>query len=259
MKKRVVLSLLLVLMLVFSSFAVYADEHGMDENDVVNGEIEDEAVAENGEMDDEEDAVEEESLEEEAVEEEEADEEEEELAETLVMLWIGNNMAVVNGESKELDVAPFIENERTMVPYRFIAEELHAEIDWDAEARAVTYVKGDVEIVLYIDVASALVNGEEVALDAAPMIVNDRTVVPLSFIGRTLGYQIDWDGDAKMVTISDAVFEEDVEEDVVEDVEDEADVEEDSEEADADDENAEEDPEETDADDLEDEENGEEV
>lgn len=54
-------------------------------------------------------------------------------ADTEIELWIGRNIAYVNGESVMLDAPPVIENYRgmggrTLVPLRFISEALGAEV-----------------------------------------------------------------------------------------------------------------------------------
>jgi hypothetical protein len=60
-----------------------------------------------------------------------------------VELQIGNHIAVVDGEGKEIEngseqVVPFIKNSRTMLPLRFIAEALSINIDWNQETKTIT-------------------------------------------------------------------------------------------------------------------------
>lgn len=56
-----------------------------------------------------------------------------------IYLWIGEKTARVNGVSKESDVAPYIsESGRTMLPLRFIVENLNCEADWDGVTKTVT-------------------------------------------------------------------------------------------------------------------------
>jgi len=57
------------------------------------------------------------------------------------------------------------------------------------------------EIVLTIDSDKAIVDGEEVEIDAPATILNDRTMVPVSFVGRQMGKTVDWDGEKRRVTI----------------------------------------------------------
>jgi hypothetical protein len=60
---------------------------------------------------------------------------------TLV-LWIGKNMAKLNGQSVNIDsdpkVVPIIMNGRTLLPLRFVAEELAMDIQWNGATQAIT-------------------------------------------------------------------------------------------------------------------------
>lgn len=98
-------------------------------------------------------------------------------------------------------------NNRTMVPMRKIFEVLGATINWDGENRIVTGVKENITIKLQIDniVATKIVDGkeEEIVLDAAPTIVNDRTMVPLRFIAESLDKQVGWDSSNRTAIIID--------------------------------------------------------
>ncbi|WP_207646292.1 stalk domain-containing protein [Cellulosilyticum sp. I15G10I2] len=56
-----------------------------------------------------------------------------------IYLWIGNKTAKVNGVNKETDVAPYIsEGGRTMLPLRFIVENLNCDAEWDGIIERVT-------------------------------------------------------------------------------------------------------------------------
>ena len=57
---------------------------------------------------------------------------------TNVELWIDKNEILVNGQKKEMDVAPTVINGRTMIPVRFAAENLNAEIVWDGDNQKIT-------------------------------------------------------------------------------------------------------------------------
>jgi hypothetical protein len=56
----------------------------------------------------------------------------------VIELWIGNNTARVNGINSYTDVAPQLTNDRTMLPLRFITENLGAEVDWNSDTFTVT-------------------------------------------------------------------------------------------------------------------------
>lgn len=54
-----------------------------------------------------------------------------------VVSTIGEASMYVNGEEKVMDVSPYIKEERTYVPARFIAEALDCKVDWDQESHTV--------------------------------------------------------------------------------------------------------------------------
>ncbi len=65
------------------------------------------------------------------------------LSGTTIELWIGKPQAMVNGEMKWIDpnnhdVKPIIINSRTMLPLRFVAENLGCTVNWDPVTRTIT-------------------------------------------------------------------------------------------------------------------------
>ena len=57
------------------------------------------------------------------------------------------------------------------------------------------------EILLTIGKKTATVNGETITNDVAPVIVNDRTMLPIRFIAEALGATVGWDKATKTATI----------------------------------------------------------
>lgn len=61
---------------------------------------------------------------------------------TTIEIAIGSKTAIVNGEEKELEEAPELtDNGFTMIPLRFISENLGAEVGYDNATQAITVVK----------------------------------------------------------------------------------------------------------------------
>lgn len=54
-----------------------------------------------------------------------------------IVLWIGKQQAKVNNTTLELESAPFLVNNRTMVPLRFITEPLGAQLQWDPKKQTI--------------------------------------------------------------------------------------------------------------------------
>lgn len=119
-----------------------------------------------------------------------------------IILTIGKTEAQVFGETKVNDVAPIIRNDRTMLPARFVAENLGADVKWDNDERKVTITKGDTTIIITIDSQTALVNGETIVLDSPAFIENDRTYIPLRFIAEKLGASVEWNNTEHKVIIT---------------------------------------------------------
>ena len=55
-----------------------------------------------------------------------------------IELWIDKTIAKVDGLIAELDVAPQIINGRTMLPIRFVTEELGCSVDWNDKTKTIT-------------------------------------------------------------------------------------------------------------------------
>ena len=103
-----------------------------------------------------------------------------------------------------MDVAPFIDPQvsRTMLPIRFIAEWLGADVKWQPETNQVRIVLGDQEILLTIGSTTALVNGTATEMDCPAEIKVSRTFVPLRFISETLGAKVEWVGETQQITVT---------------------------------------------------------
>lgn len=109
---------------------------------------------------------------------------------------------VLNGSLLEFDVPPQIIDGRTMVPVRKIFESLGALVEWNDETRTVTATTKTRVVIMQIDNNVINVNGDEIVLDVPPMIVADRTLVPVRAASEGLGALVEWDDSAKTVIIT---------------------------------------------------------
>jgi len=121
-----------------------------------------------------------------------------------IVLQINNKNATVFGEGAVTDVAPIIRNNSTMLPARFVAENLGAKVDWDPDLRRVIITPKDPgagQIIMTIGSTIATVRGMQQTLHTAPFIEGGRTYTPVRFIVESLGYDVKWDPNTKTVTI----------------------------------------------------------
>ena len=55
-----------------------------------------------------------------------------------IELWLGKTTVKINGKKTEIDTAPLEINGRTLVPVRFVTENMGANVDWEESTQKVT-------------------------------------------------------------------------------------------------------------------------
>jgi hypothetical protein len=121
---------------------------------------------------------------------------------SVIVLSIGSDIVTVDSKATTVDAAPEIVDGRTFVPIRFIAETFGSTVTWLPETKGITIVLGDTTIGLQIGNATAVINGNIIALEAAPYIKNSRTMVPLRVITESFGGNVAWDPVNHIITIT---------------------------------------------------------
>ena len=108
----------------------------------------------------------------------------------------------VNGDAVVfVGTQPRMVNGRVMVPLRGVFEPMGAVLNWDAAEQKASATRADKTVECWIGKAFANVDGEQVKLDAPPVLINGRTLVPLRFISEALGADVRWDKAASTVII----------------------------------------------------------
>lgn len=114
----------------------------------------------------------------------------------------GNVRLVVDGqELRDLSAPPIIVNDRTLVPFRDVFEHVGGVVGWHNENRQVSLFFGDDVLVMTIDDINANLNGEIIEMHTAPIIHNDRTMVPLRFPIEVFGFDVNWDESTRSVIV----------------------------------------------------------
>jgi len=117
-------------------------------------------------------------------------------ASVTIILTIDSKTYSKNGENLSLDIPPYIsQDNRTMVPIRFIAEGFGAKVTW------VDTQKTDI-----IELNNKIINckvGETLPDNmGTPVIKNDRLFVPIRYIATSLGADVNWDAKERKVIIT---------------------------------------------------------
>ena len=131
----------------------------------------------------------------------------------------------VKGKIVNSDVAPYISEDRTMVPIRVISENLGKVVTWNNDDKKVSIKdeKGN-EFSLVInekfmeDISSNVYR--KIELDAPAVIKNDRTFVPIRAIAEAFGERVHWDNDKRVVVIGDNYDSKKIKNDEIEKTED---------------------------------------
>ncbi|MDR1537160.1 MAG: copper amine oxidase N-terminal domain-containing protein [Clostridiales bacterium] len=100
----------------------------------------------------------------------------------------GQALLLINGSFLSTNI--IINNDRSLVPVRFIAETFGAKVDWNESEQSVSIKDGATVITMKIGKSSALVNAKAIELEAPPMISDSRTYVPLRFVAESLKKEV---------------------------------------------------------------------
>ena len=113
-----------------------------------------------------------------------------------IQLQIGSTRMMANGTEKEIDpgrdTVPVVVNDRTLLPARAVVEEMGGEVSWDEMSQTAAFTSGNEEIRLTVGSRTAYVNGVARTLDVAPVVMNDRTMLPIRFIAESFHFTVDW-------------------------------------------------------------------
>jgi len=108
---------------------------------------------------------------------------------------IGSNVLTVkyNGEAVTFpDAQPFVdENSRTLIPVRFVAETMGADVSWNQEMQTAVIEQNSVTVTVPIgsDTITVAQDGGTTAvkMDTAAIIREERTYVPIRYVAEALG------------------------------------------------------------------------
>lgn len=98
----------------------------------------------------------------------------------------------VNDQQIALDVAPVIDQGRTMVPLRGIVEKMGAVVQWDPGAQKVVVTGNGHTVTIQPGSYTAIVDGQEVAQEAAAKVIDGRILVPLRFLSENMDAKVIW-------------------------------------------------------------------
>ena len=123
-----------------------------------------------------------------------------------IILYIGSSKAYVNNIEKAIDVndkavTPIVQQNRTLLPVRFVSESMGATVIWEHASKRITIRYGSDIIEMQLDSKIMFKNGVKFTSDIAPYVKNNRTFVPIRVLSESLGKNVFYD--RNVIIISD--------------------------------------------------------
>ncbi|MDD3766282.1 MAG: beta-propeller domain-containing protein [Eubacteriales bacterium] len=119
-----------------------------------------------------------------------------------IILYVDSNMALSGGKEVKIDenesVVPIVENGRTLVPVRFIAESLGMEVSFDEGTNKVSLTDDTYSITFTIGSNIYFLGDEQKLIDpenenVAAKVENGRTLVPMRCLAEAVGRNVAYD------------------------------------------------------------------
>lgn len=114
---------------------------------------------------------------------------------SFVRLYLNNQLLQTNQ-------SPVIQNNRTLVPLRTIAEALDASVDWNQNTQTVTIQTSNKTINIPINSQKVLVDNKEILIDVPAQLMDNTTMVPLRFIAEQFDTHVSWDNASYSIQIT---------------------------------------------------------
>ncbi len=123
-----------------------------------------------------------------------------------MLFTIDDSTYIVNDQVAAMDPSPRIVESRTLLPIRYVATPLGAAVSWDGVEQKVTIELAGKTIEMWIGQAIALVDGQTVFIDPSnanvkPIIIDNRTMLPIRFVSENLGCAVVWNEQTRQVQI----------------------------------------------------------
>lgn len=108
-----------------------------------------------------------------------------------IQLQLNNPVASIDGEDVQLDAPPFLQNNRMLLPMRFVGEALGITVGWENDKRTV-YANHPVPVV---------VNGEDVTGKVKGYVVDGQYYISVQEIAQRIYLDYEWDQEQRKMVI----------------------------------------------------------
>ncbi|KRF43960.1 stalk domain-containing protein [Paenibacillus sp. Soil787] len=130
----------------------------------------------------------------------------------VIELPVGNNTVEFKGISTKVNVSiegkiveftepPVIEDGVALFPLTDLLLALKASFKWNDEFKSVEAALNGYTIWTQIQNKLARANGADIQLEVAPQIINNRTMIPIRFVGEGFHQSVEWNNDTKTIIV----------------------------------------------------------
>jgi hypothetical protein len=115
----------------------------------------------------------------------------------VIFIQIGNYASVSNSYFKWIDdynkgVVPYIKDGRTMVPLRYLSEQLGAVVTYYEDTEKISVKTDATELILTVGEKEYTNDGLKQTMETSAEVINGRTFVPVRFVSEALSRTVTW-------------------------------------------------------------------
>lgn len=111
-----------------------------------------------------------------------------------LIIKIGSGSALLGDSKIDMTMGrAVIKDSRTMLPLRFVMENMGAEVTWEESEKKICITYGETAAVFYVGKTEYSVNNETKTLDSPPYIESNRTMLPIRAFAEAIGKSVYWD------------------------------------------------------------------
>jgi N-acetylmuramoyl-L-alanine amidase len=116
---------------------------------------------------------------------------------------------VVDNREIQSAMPPIVFNDRALVPVREVCEAVGATVSYEPNTQTIDISRADIAIKMNINQNTAYVNGkaERIPDNVVPKLIakqggESKTMIPVRYIGETIGAKVDFDENAKTIILN---------------------------------------------------------
>lgn len=119
-----------------------------------------------------------------------------------IKLTPGQQQAQLNFQPVMMEHPAYIDNNCTLVPFRFLADSLGARVAWNPDTRQAKLRLAEKQAIVCVGSKTAYSQDKLTNLDVEPKIVDGCLYVPLRFMTESLGAYVNFESKTNSITIT---------------------------------------------------------